>query len=638
MLPGPHSTLLVPPPQHRHHQPLPFHHHHHYIHHHPRDRPLPSSPPPAPASSAAAAAAAYEAALLDDLGCGLSSLVQPLLGGAYGVGVAEGPPGADLLPRNLGVLAGSDDPLGCRAPPVPRGALAHHASLPDIFVALVDDDEDPHQPVVAPRFAFDRSSVSGSLGVNFRECRDTLSIDGESSAGDFPDDVSDFCSVGMPSPLLEPVGQLGGDPYDCVSNFQALALTAEQSGSAADLSAAGVRSPSPAWTTAGLRPPPPPAHLDPSSFLGEPLRLVNRRLSASSQHLGLRRASGAPARAASDFNVSGLSPVPYDAGLPPRFGAAVSQSYAPEPARSYGPQLSRSYEAALPRSYGAGLASPGDLPAGPPPPPPAAPPPQPVAADDYRRLLPPSAASVGGGPPLPNFHEDVDDPPGAGGPRRVVRPAPRSPATSPRFHPTRPAADGGRGFGYVRYDADLAAASAGIRLAGNCAASPASAPAAEAEHGEAAPPSSPPPLARVPYVCQAFSRQHDMKRHAKLHLGIKPHTCRACHKSFARMDALHRHLKVSADKMQRCCSALFPDEEADANAQPAPPATPGGGGAGFYSADFVSRSPHCADRRFPPAATQRAAAPVCPPYVSPLHAPHFAGGQGFSSCAARSIA
>ncbi|KAI9500179.1 hypothetical protein BX070DRAFT_177378, partial [Coemansia spiralis] len=48
-----------------------------------------------------------------------------------------------------------------------------------------------------------------------------------------------------------------------------------------------------------------------------------------------------------------------------------------------------------------------------------------------------------------------------------------------------------------------------------------------------------------PFKCetceQSFSRNHDLKRHVKIHSGIKPHKCPKCGKSFGRSDALKRH-------------------------------------------------------------------------------------------------
>lgn len=52
-----------------------------------------------------------------------------------------------------------------------------------------------------------------------------------------------------------------------------------------------------------------------------------------------------------------------------------------------------------------------------------------------------------------------------------------------------------------------------------------------------------------PFQCKwpgcgkGFARQHDCKRHEQLHFNYRPFTCEGCHKTFARMDALNRHLR-----------------------------------------------------------------------------------------------
>lgn len=62
-----------------------------------------------------------------------------------------------------------------------------------------------------------------------------------------------------------------------------------------------------------------------------------------------------------------------------------------------------------------------------------------------------------------------------------------------------------------------------------------------------------------PYRCtkcpQAFSRNHDLKRHLRIHLDVKPYACEGCQKTFSRKDALKRHKLVKgcteADKNSR---------------------------------------------------------------------------------------
>ncbi|KAM0356065.1 hypothetical protein ACHAPU_000459 [Fusarium lateritium] len=51
-----------------------------------------------------------------------------------------------------------------------------------------------------------------------------------------------------------------------------------------------------------------------------------------------------------------------------------------------------------------------------------------------------------------------------------------------------------------------------------------------------------------PFRCdqciQSFSRNHDLKRHKRIHLAVKPFPCTFCSKSFSRKDALKRHRLV----------------------------------------------------------------------------------------------
>eukprot|EP00158_Paraphelidium_tribonemae_P004789 Partr_v1_DN26969_c0_g1_i1_m7168 putative ZnF_C2H2 len=54
-----------------------------------------------------------------------------------------------------------------------------------------------------------------------------------------------------------------------------------------------------------------------------------------------------------------------------------------------------------------------------------------------------------------------------------------------------------------------------------------------------------------PFLCDhegcsaRFGRNHDLKRHRRVHTGDRPYRCEVCNKSFSRLDALNRHLKVS---------------------------------------------------------------------------------------------
>ncbi|RGP62111.1 hypothetical protein FLONG3_10317 [Fusarium longipes] len=59
---------------------------------------------------------------------------------------------------------------------------------------------------------------------------------------------------------------------------------------------------------------------------------------------------------------------------------------------------------------------------------------------------------------------------------------------------------------------------------------------------------APPPQSERPFKCdqctQSFSRNHDLKRHKRIHLAVKPFPCTFCSKSFSRKDALKRHRLV----------------------------------------------------------------------------------------------
>lgn len=61
-------------------------------------------------------------------------------------------------------------------------------------------------------------------------------------------------------------------------------------------------------------------------------------------------------------------------------------------------------------------------------------------------------------------------------------------------------------------------------------------------------PSAPAPHQDRPFKCdegncqQSFSRNHDLKRHKRIHMAVKPFPCKNCEKAFSRKDAL----KVSA--------------------------------------------------------------------------------------------
>jgi len=66
-----------------------------------------------------------------------------------------------------------------------------------------------------------------------------------------------------------------------------------------------------------------------------------------------------------------------------------------------------------------------------------------------------------------------------------------------------------------------------------------------------------------PFRCdecpQSFNRNHDLKRHKRIHLAVKPFPCGNCDKSFSRKDALKRH------KLVKGCGEKKTDDANEAN-------------------------------------------------------------------------
>lgn len=62
-----------------------------------------------------------------------------------------------------------------------------------------------------------------------------------------------------------------------------------------------------------------------------------------------------------------------------------------------------------------------------------------------------------------------------------------------------------------------------------------------------------------PHQCDqcptAFTRNHDLKRHKRIHWAVKPFPCDGCDKAFSRKDALKRH------KLVKCCGKEGKDRE-----------------------------------------------------------------------------
>ncbi|KAI9817520.1 MAG: hypothetical protein M1827_001130 [Pycnora praestabilis] len=88
-----------------------------------------------------------------------------------------------------------------------------------------------------------------------------------------------------------------------------------------------------------------------------------------------------------------------------------------------------------------------------------------------------------------------------------------------------------------------------------------------------------------PFKCdqcpQSFNRNHDLKRHKRIHLAVKPFPCGHCEKSFSRKDALKRHILVkgcgksqsssdSIEKLRGSDSPIDKDEPMSSDAEDSP--------------------------------------------------------------------
>ncbi|WVQ82196.1 hypothetical protein IAT38_004324 [Cryptococcus sp. DSM 104549] len=87
------------------------------------------------------------------------------------------------------------------------------------------------------------------------------------------------------------------------------------------------------------------------------------------------------------------------------------------------------------------------------------------------------------------------------------------------------------------------------------------------------------PLADRPFKCdecvQSFNRNHDLKRHKRIHLSVKPFGCDKCGKTFSRKDALRRHWLVKGCRGEDGATApILPLYPMSANANQPPALSP----------------------------------------------------------------
>lgn len=90
------------------------------------------------------------------------------------------------------------------------------------------------------------------------------------------------------------------------------------------------------------------------------------------------------------------------------------------------------------------------------------------------------------------------------------------------------------------------------------------------------------PQQERPFKCdqcpQSFNRNHDLKRHKRIHLAVKPFPCDNCEKSFSRKDALKRHRLVKGcGKLDRS-GAGAGDSTAESPRSSRNPGSPNGSG------------------------------------------------------------
>ncbi|GAB7348092.1 hypothetical protein MBLNU459_g6117t1 [Dothideomycetes sp. NU459] len=84
-------------------------------------------------------------------------------------------------------------------------------------------------------------------------------------------------------------------------------------------------------------------------------------------------------------------------------------------------------------------------------------------------------------------------------------------------------------------------------------------------------PTQPSPQNDRPFKCdqcpQSFNRNHDLKRHKRIHLAVKPFPCGHCDKSFSRKDALKRHILVKG--CGKAHAAALDGDKGDGSISPA---------------------------------------------------------------------
>lgn len=153
-----------------------------------------------------------------------------------------------------------------------------------------------------------------------------------------------------------------------------------------------------------------------------------------------------------------------------------------------------------------------------------------------------------------------------------------------------------------------------------------------------------------PYKCdecvQSFNRNHDLKRHKRIHLSIKPFACDKCGKQFSRKDALRRHWLVKGCRGDESPSTMSnPLFQRGSNGAAQPPALspsspdePSSNGASGRSASFATAA--SGSRNNSQSSLMRTPSTSGPVIVTPsdesagnAYARHYASYGGYPSSA-----
>ncbi|KAI9663246.1 MAG: hypothetical protein M1821_008294 [Bathelium mastoideum] len=367
-------------------------------------------------------------------------------------------------------------------------------------------------------------------------------------------------SIASVGNLLTPPSGVPGDGMSPVSS-------AVTSGSSA--STQGV----PPYTPTGYTWPPPPPSQAPYGFQsGSAPQYVPARggLFSPSTLNGITRNN-----TTSPTTGEGLPPPPYDLSLPP-FPSSMTMSAPPVPSAASHQQISNALMGGqTPVSTASAQHSPVHTQEG-----------------FHGQRPPPTPAHYNGSQPSSTSHQQhfpyssgpsptLQSPLSAGGPMSRASPQnPQGPVPSLPSAPQQSPQPYQRPFGGYPLPGPVLsnmnnpngplALVGGMPIGMNAAFN--SGHAASMPHVYGAHSQQPAPPNDRPFKCdqcpQSFNRNHDLKRHKRIHLAVKPFPCGHCDKSFSRKDALKRHILVKGcGKAQAAAEAEKQDESVSPGAK-----------------------------------------------------------------------